>query len=139
MSAAGSNAESGVTLLEMLVVIAIMALVAGIVAPNMAGSLDLLSLRQSAAVLQADLRVAHATAMRTGNPVTVKPLPDGHGYDWIGGTRHFPPTVSVKMSAPVSFLPDGSLVPAMISVASAGRRIPLTIDTTTGAIKAGGR
>jgi general secretion pathway protein H len=139
MSAAGSNAESGVTLLEMLVVIAIMALVAAIVAPNMGASLDLLSLRQSAAVLQADLRVAHATAMRTSSPVTVKPLPDGHGYDWIGGTRHFPATVAVSMSGPISFLPDGSLVPAVISVASAGRRIPISIDTTTGAIKAGGR
>jgi prepilin-type N-terminal cleavage/methylation domain-containing protein len=138
MSAAGST-DSGVTLLEALVVIAITALIAAIVAPNMAASLDLLSLRQSAAVLQADLRVAHATALRTGSPVTVKGLPDRHGYDWIGGTRHFPTAVSVNMSAPVSFLPDGSLIPATISIASGARRVPISIDSTTGAIKAGGR
>src|SRR6478752_2975474 len=56
MSAAG-NPESGVTLLEALVVIAIMAMVAALVAPNIGASMDLLSLRQSARVLQADLRV----------------------------------------------------------------------------------
>ncbi|HSC17692.1 MAG TPA: prepilin-type N-terminal cleavage/methylation domain-containing protein [Rhizomicrobium sp.] len=138
MSAAG-NPEAGVTLLEALVVIAIMALIAGLMAPNIGASLDLLSLRQSAAVLQADLRVARATALRTGAAVTVKPLPGGRGYDWIGGTRHLPETTVLSMSAPVSFLPDGSLIPASISIAAGARRIPIAIDTTTGAIKAGGR
>lgn len=138
MSAAGRS-DSGFTLLEALVAIAVMGLIAAIVGPNMGASLDLLSLRQSAAVLQADLRVAHATALRTGSPVTVKVLPDRHGYDWIGGTRHFPTAVSVSMSAPVSFLPDGSVVPATISIAAGGRRIPVTIDSTTGAVKAGAR
>ena len=71
MSAAGDS-ESGVTLLEALVVIAIVALVAGLIAPNMRTSLGVLSLRQTAAVLQADLRVAHATAMRTGNPTSTQ-------------------------------------------------------------------
>jgi prepilin-type N-terminal cleavage/methylation domain-containing protein len=59
MSAAGSP-DAGVTLLEALVVIAVVALVAAIIAPNIETSLDLLSLRQSASVLQADLRVARA-------------------------------------------------------------------------------
>ena len=138
MSAAG-NPDAGVTLLEALVVIAIMALIAGLMAPNIGASLDLLSLRQSAAVLQADLRIARATALRTGRPVVVKPLPGGHGYDWIGGTRHLPGAIVLSMSAPVSFLPDGSLIPAGISIAAGTRRIPIVIDSTTGAIKASGR
>lgn len=138
MSGAGDR-DAGVTLLEALVVIALVALIAAIIAPNIEGSLNLLSLRQSASVMQADLRVAHATALRTGSTVTVKLRPDGHGYDWIGGTRQFPQAVSVSMSNPVSFLADGSLVPATISVATGTRRIPLTIDTTTGAVTAGGK
>jgi type II secretory pathway pseudopilin PulG len=138
MSAAGDN-ESGVTLLEALVVIAIVTLVAALIAPNMRTSLDVLSLRQSAAVLQADLRVAHATAMRTGNPVTVKPLPGGRGYDWIGGTKRLPEDVTIGMSGPVTFMPDGSLVPADINVTSGKRHVPIAIDSTTGAITAGGR
>lgn len=138
MSAAG-NPESGVTLLEALVVIAIVAMVAALVAPNIGASLDLLSLRQSASVMQADLRVARATALRTGNPVTVTPLKNGHGYDWIGGTRHFPDAIKVSMSSAVSFMADGSMIPANIALASGARRIPLNINSTTGAVTAGRR
>lgn len=138
MSAAGSS-QSGVTLLEALVVIAVTAMIAALVAPNIGASLDLLSLRQSAAVLQADLRVARATALRTGNPVTVKVLPDGHGYDWIGGTRHFPQAINLSMSGPISFMADGSLKPAATSISAGTRRIPVAIDPTTGAIKTGER
>jgi general secretion pathway protein H len=138
MSAAG-NREAGVTLLEALVVIAIVAMIAALVAPNIGASMDLLSLRQSASVLQADLRVARATALRTGNTVTVTPLKNGRGYDWIGGTRHFPEAVSLSMSGPVSFMADGSMIAANISIGSGTRHIPLNINSTTGAITAGGR
>ena len=53
------------TLLESLVVIAIVALVSMITVPNVTQALHVLSLRESARTLQADLRVARATAMRT--------------------------------------------------------------------------
>lgn len=138
MSAAG-NSEAGVTLLEALVVIAIVAMIAALVAPNIGASMDLLSLRQSTSVLQADLRVARATALRTGSTVTVTPLKNGQGYDWIGGTRRFPNAIRVSMSGPVSFMADGSMIPATISIASGSRHIPLNINSTTGAITAAGR
>jgi prepilin-type N-terminal cleavage/methylation domain-containing protein len=138
MSAAGKS-EQGFTLLEGLVVIAIVALIATIIAPNIGASLDLLSLRQSTSTMQADLRVARATAMRTGNPVTMKPLPRGRGYDWIGGTRHLPENIALNMSGPISFMADGSMVPANIALTSGSRKIPLAIDSTTGAVTAGGR
>jgi len=138
MSAAGDR-QAGVTLLEALVVIAVVAMIAAIIAPNIETSLNLLSLRQSASVLQADLRVARATALRTGSKVTVKERPDGHGYDWIGGTRQLPQAISVSISNPVTFMADGSLVPATISVSSGSRRIPVVINSTTGAVTAGGK
>ena len=138
MSAAGKS-DRGFTLLEGLVVIAIVALIAAIISPNIGASLDLLSLRQSTSTMQADLRVARATAMRTGNPVTMKPLPRGRGYDWIGGTRHLPENIALNMSGPISFMADGSMVPANIALTSGTRKIPLAIDPTTGAVTAGGR
>lgn len=138
MSAAG-NPEAGITLLEALVVIAMVAMIAALIAPNIGASLDLLSLRQSASVLQADLRVARATALRTGSTVTVTPLKNGRGYDWIGGTRHLADPVKLSMSGPVSFMADGSMIPARISIASGARHIPLNLNSTTGAITAGGR
>jgi prepilin-type N-terminal cleavage/methylation domain-containing protein len=138
MSAAGDR-EAGFTLLEALVTVAVVALVTAIVGPNIGASLDLLSLRESASIMQADLRTARATALRTGTKVVVTPLPDSHGYDWIGGTRHFPTAVRLSMSGPVSFMADGSMIPANIIVASGGRSIPIVINSTTGAITAGGR
>jgi prepilin-type N-terminal cleavage/methylation domain-containing protein len=138
MSEAG-NPQAGFTLLEALVVIAIVAMVTAIIAPNMETSLGLLSLRQSASVLQADLRTARATAMRTGGTVVVTPLRGGRGYDWIGGTRRLPGDITLHMSGPVTFMQDGSLVPATIALTSGGRKIPVSFDDITGAIKAGGR
>jgi prepilin-type N-terminal cleavage/methylation domain-containing protein len=138
MSAAGKS-DRGFTLLEGLVVIAIVAMIAAIIAPNIGASLDLLSLRQSTSTMQADLRVARATAMRTGNPVTMKPLPLGRGYDWIGGTRHLPGNITLSMSGPISFMADGSMMAATVALTSGSRKIPLAIDATTGAVTAGGR
>ena len=138
MSEAG-NRDAGVTLLEALVVIAVVAMVSAIVAPNMGRSLGLLSLRQSASVVQADLRVARATAMRTGTALTVTRLPDGHGYDWIGGTRHLPTSIALNMSGPISFFPDGSLIPATVALKSGRQQIPISIGATTGAVTAGAR
>ena len=138
MSEAG-NPESGVTLLEALVVIAVVAMIAAIVAPDVGRSLALLSLRQSASVVQGDLRVAHATAMRTGNPITVTRLADGHGYDWLGGTRHLPADIAISMSGPISFFPDGSMIPATVALKGNGRQIPIALNSTTGAVTAGGR
>ncbi|MBV9570120.1 MAG: prepilin-type N-terminal cleavage/methylation domain-containing protein [Alphaproteobacteria bacterium] len=138
MSATG-NSEAGVTLLEALVVIAIIGLIAGVVGPNIGASLDLLSLRQSASVLQADLRVARATALRTGSRVNVKPLANGRGYDWIGGTKRLPSNISLNMSGPVSFFADGSMVPANVALVSGQRRLAMTFNVTTGAITTGAR
>ena len=136
MSAAGDS-ERGVTLLEALVVIAITAMIAAIVVPNIAQSLALLSLHESVRLVQADFRVARATAMRTGNKVTVTERPDRHGYDWIGGTRHLPDDVTLNMSAPITFMSDGSLIPASVSLVSRGRQIPITLDATTGSVGVG--
>ncbi|HEY4115336.1 MAG TPA: prepilin-type N-terminal cleavage/methylation domain-containing protein [Rhizomicrobium sp.] len=134
MSEAG---DRGFTLLEALVVLAITAMIAAIVAPNMMQSLALLSLRESARVVQADFRVARATAMRTGNIVTVTPRPDHHGYDWVGGTRQLPEEVRLDMSAPVSFMPDGSMKPADVALWVRNRRVPINFNTAIGAITAG--
>jgi type II secretory pathway pseudopilin PulG len=125
------------TLLESLVVIAIVALVSMITVPNVTQALHVLSLRESARTLQADLRVARATAMRTGQPVRVTPLPNSDGYDWIGGTRKLPSDIQLEMSQPVVFFADGSMAPTPIAISSRGRRIGIALNVATGAITAG--
>ncbi len=132
MSEAGRN-QSGFTLLETLVVVAIMALVAAIIVPNMVQALDILSLQQTTRLLQADLRVARATAIRTGQKVDLEATNHGHEYDWIGGSRFLPPSITLSMSRPLVIYPDGSVDTAAITVSSSRRRYAISIDAVNGA------
>jgi prepilin-type N-terminal cleavage/methylation domain-containing protein len=138
MSEAG-NKQAGFTLLEMLVTIAVMALVAAIVVPNMVQSLGFLELHETTRVLQADLRVMRATAIRTGQKVDLEATNHGHEYDWIGGSRFLPQSITLTMSGPIVVYPDGSVQTASIDMAARGRHFQLTVDPVTGAVTASGR
>jgi len=134
MSEAGNN---GFTLLEALVVLAITALIAGIVVPNMVQALDILELQETTRILQADLRVARETAIRTGQKVDLEATNHGHEYDWIGGTRFLPPSITLKMSNPLVVYPDGSVQSAAITISSGRRQYPILVDPVTGAVAVG--
>lgn len=131
MSGAGSK---GFTLLETLVVVAITALIASVVAANMERTLSVLQLQQNVRLLQADLRVARGTALRTGKKVDLEATNHGREYDWIGGSRFLPAGITLAMSRPFVAYPDGSVdAPPMIM--SAGRRQhTLTADAVTGGV-----
>jgi len=134
MSEAGSKSTAnGFTLLETLVVVGIFALISALVVPNMASALNIMSLQQTTRLMQADLRVARGTAMRTGEIVDVKPAGSGR-YDWIGGSRLMPLGVTLAMSGQVRFYPDGSVIPATITIASHGRRYDVNVDPVTGGV-----
>jgi prepilin-type N-terminal cleavage/methylation domain-containing protein len=128
------DSQSGVTLIEMLVVLAVVGLVSAIIAPSMTQSLGSLSMMQAARVLQADLRVSRATAMRTGKTTGLELVQEGRGYRWIGGTRQLPPAVVLTISGPVSFMADGSAEPQSVSLAAHGRRLSFAMDGATGTV-----
>jgi len=136
MSEAGNKApgrgDGGFTLLETLVVVAIFALIGTLVVPNMASALNGLSLQQEARILQADLRVARATAIRTGEKVDVKMY--GNGYTWIGGSRAMPPGVALAMSGPLSVYPDGSVQAAAITLSAHNRRYAINVYPVSGGV-----
>jgi len=133
MSEAGSK-TSGFTLLETLVVVAIFALIGMLVVPNMTSALNGLSLQEEARLLQADLRVARATAIRTGQKVDIKVSNGGHGYDWIGGSRAMPPGIVLAMSGPVTVYPDGSVQAASIMLSARNRRYSIDVDPVSGGV-----
>lgn len=138
MSEAGSG-PSGFTLLEALVVVAIMSLIAAIVVPSMVQALDILALQETTRVLQADLRVARATAIRTGQKVDLEATNHGHEYDWIGGSRFLPPAITLRMSQPLTIYPDGSVDAAAITLSSNRRHYALDVDAVTGAVTVDGQ
>ena len=134
MSEAGSH---GFTLLEALVALAITALIAAIVVPNMVQALDILTLQETTRILQADLRVARETAIRTGQKVDLEATNHGHEYDWIGGSRFLPPSIVLKMSKPLVVYPDGSVQSTPITMSSGRREYPIIVDPATGAVAVG--
>lgn len=139
MSATGRKRRAsarmgGFTLLETLVMAGVMALIAMLVVPNMVRALDILSLHQTVRLMEADLRVARATALRTGQKVDVTVSNGGREYDWIGGSRYMPPGVTLAMSNPYVVYPDGSTRAAAISLTSKGRTFAIYIDPITGAM-----
>ena len=132
MSEAGRR-EQGFTLLETLIVVAITALIATIVVPNLMGSLQMLDLQQTTRLLEADLRVARATALRTGQKVDLEATNHGHEYDWIGGSRLLPAGVTLTMSNPYVVYPDGSVQNATITLTARNRRYSINVDPINGA------
>lgn len=138
MSAIGS--DSGMTLLEALVVVGITAMVGALEYPNLERALDVLSLRETASTLTANLRVVRADALRTGQDVTFALAPDGRGYGWSEGqARKIPSTValSVEPGGTIRFFADGSSSGGAIKLMAAGRAIPISVDSATGTVSVG--
>jgi len=131
MSGAGSK---GFTLLETLVVVAITALISAVVAANMERTLGVLQLQQNVRLLQADLRVARATALRTGKKVDLEATNHGREYDWIGGSRFLPAGITLAMSRPFIAYPDGSVDAPPIVMSLGRRQHTLTADAVTGGV-----
>jgi hypothetical protein len=103
----------------------------------MVQALDILTLQETTRILQADLRVARETAIRTGQKVDLEATNNGHEYDWIGGSRFLPPSITLKMSNPLVVYPDGSVQTATIVMSSGRRQYPISVDPVTGAVAVG--
>lgn len=137
MSATGEAGDAGATLLEVLVVLAIAGMTAGLVFPAMHRTLDVLALRQSASVLAANLRTARGQALRSGRTTPFGVAADGSAYGWSGGAeRNLPRGQRVTLAEVdrVLFYGDGTANGGAVTIAGGGRRIAIGIDPATGAV-----
>jgi general secretion pathway protein H len=138
MSATGEAAEAGSTLLEMLVVIGIMVLVAGVVYPNVLRPLERMPLLAARATLVADLRKARADSARLGRIVRVDLDEDGRGYQWNAAAVVLPSPVRLEADRrAVLFFADGSSSGGRLKLTGRGRALEVAVDPTTGVVAAG--
>lgn len=142
----GACAQSGTTLIETLVVVAITALVALIAMPQMQHGLLTLSQRQAVAVVAARLRLARAQALRQDAPVTFTVAPDGLAYGVAGGVpTPTPPGVSVSIvrgtaaaNGGIVFYGDGSASGGAVGISAGRRTLRVVVSHVAGAVAAQG-
>ncbi|MDD3445554.1 MAG: prepilin-type N-terminal cleavage/methylation domain-containing protein [Zavarzinia sp.] len=135
MSATG---ERGATLIEAMVVLAIMSLGTLLVFPTFDRLAQAGALRQTAERLAADLRRTRAAALSAGTPASLVPEAGGVAYR-IGADRRrdLPRGFTLAGAAAVTFFPDGTARGSGLVVEGTGRRVAIRVDPVTGAVTSG--
>lgn len=138
MSAIGdpdAGITRGFTLIEMLVVLAILGLIGGIAFPRLQQAVRLQEFRTAGATVAAVLREARARAVRTGRPVRFAANADGTGFGSDGGRSVALPSPLVVRTTPagtIMFYADGSSSGGTALVASERRRLRFAVEPATG-------
>jgi general secretion pathway protein H len=129
---------AGFTLLEMLVVVAIMGLVLSLIVLRGPMRNPALSVRAAAGDVAQALRAARAQAIAEGRPVALLLDAARHRYVTTGvPPRVMPAPPSVVVTMPVngiSFAPDGSSSGGDIAVAAEGHAAQVVVSWLTGRV-----
>lgn len=128
---------AGFTLIETIVVLAILGLALGIVAGFLPKRNDTLELRTASGQVAGILRLARARAISESRPVRVMAAADGHGVMVDGTKRPVLPAVVLRMAGPpeIRFAPDGSASGGGIQVVGAKRSSLVRVDWLTGRVR----
>lgn len=130
MSATG---EQGFTLLEMLVVLAIAALIGGIGFPRLQAVVTAQEWRTGVVSVSALMRLARAQAIRQGRVATVSVAAGGREMRIDNGPAiSLPASVTAVMPRPISFHGDGSAQGSGVIVAGRGRQARILVAPATG-------
>lgn len=134
MSAAGE--PHGFTLIEMLVAMAIMALIAAIGFPAIERMLARQTFETTARGLEVALRAGRADAVRRDLPVPVAITPDRRGYR-VGSRPPVALPEGAALTLPaggITFFGDGSATGGEAALAIGAARRVLVVDAATGAV-----
>ncbi|WP_095091073.1 GspH/FimT family pseudopilin [Mesorhizobium sophorae] len=143
-ASASTEATAGFTLVEMLVVLAIMALVAAIAAPGLVSNYRTKNLETLAGEITMRLRLSRTSAIATARPKQVVvdlgtriirfgerdivALPDDVKMTVVTGQE----TVVADRQTVLTFLPDGSASGMDISLQQKGRTARIAVNWLTG-------
>ena len=125
------------TLLEVLVVVAITAMISAIGWPSMRSAAEGGRFNAAAVAVAADLAAARAASIRSGSPVLVEVAADGLSYAWSGSAVRAvgaDARLAPASDAPIAFYPDGSSTGGSIAIAADRRGQRVVVDRVTGAV-----
>ncbi len=126
--------QAGFTLIEIIIVIVIMALVAGLVLVKQPLHSAGVNTEVTVRALSNALRLARSRAIAQDREVTVVTVPNGFSVD--GGAAWLLPSNEVLTASRVIFTPDGGSSGATILLAAGPRRIAVTVNWLTGQVRA---
>lgn len=137
----------GVSLLELLIVLAILALVAGLVLPTFGSGVSTSELRSSARQLAAGLRLARSEAVSQRRETFLVVDLEGRRFkvDQDPKEHKLPPRIDMKLftaqrdivdakTGAIRFFPDGGSNGGRITVAAGERKFDVDVDWLTGRV-----
>ena len=133
----GGRADTGATLLEMLVVLAVLGLAIGIGFPRLRGVYEALDAEAARTALAADLRSARARAIREDRTVEFEVGSDGREFAWDGVRTRLPDGLRLLASrSRLLFYPDGGAADARLDLVRAAHpSLRLAVEGSTGLVR----
>jgi len=137
-SAIGSSFSAGFTLLEMLVVIGIMGLIAGLAFPAIGQSIEAQAFRTASLQIEIAVRRAQTDAIREHRTVAVPLFQQRDAQSDIALARGpFAVDLRIDQPAALRFFSDGTSTGGTIKISATTRKFRIDIDPVTGVIRAG--
>lgn len=137
MSATGKRGAAGFTLLETLVVLAIIGLIAGLSFPRLQAAIAAQQFRSSVAALTLALRETRAQAVRTGGRALFVLSKDGHSFAVDARPQPALPAATKIASidrGAIAFFADGTSTGGRLVISDSVRSQMLTVYPETGLV-----